>query len=150
MYRWMLWLSLCLLLSTGVILRAEPSRSPEISLAIVHHVLQAEVAHTEKTRTQGLMFRSSLKENAGMLFVFPHSAYYSMWMKNTMIPLSVAFINEAGMVLNIEDMEPYSLTAHHSAGRAKYALEMKQGWFDDRNIRAGALVQGLELAPAAE
>ncbi|MCB1934338.1 MAG: DUF192 domain-containing protein [Nitrosomonas sp.] len=150
MRRWIAFIPLFLLLGVSNVVSAEVSKLPEIPLTIANHELQAEVAHTQKTRTQGLMFRSSLGENTGMLFVFPHTAYFGMWMKNTMIPLSVAFINEAGIILNIEDMKPYSLTAHQSAGRAKYALEMNQGWFEDRKITTGAQVIGLEHAPAAE
>jgi len=150
MHRWMTFISMLFLFGMNGTLRADISKLPEISLFIANHELQAEVAHTLETRAQGLMFRSSLSENAGMLFIFPQSAYYSMWMKNTMIPLSVAFINDSGVILNIEDMKPYSLAAHHSAGRVKYALEMNQGWFEERKINAGARVVGLEHAPAAE
>jgi uncharacterized membrane protein (UPF0127 family) len=101
-------------------------------------------------RSQGLMYRESLEENSGMLFVFTDANYYSMWMKDTYIPLSVAFIDEQGVILNIEDMQPETRTAHDSEGLAKYALEMNKGWFAARKISAGAKVGGLEKAPAAE
>lgn len=132
--------------------RAEASTTPglpQITLTIADHTLHAEVAHTPQARAKGLMFRSSLAADAGMLFVFPHSDYYGMWMKNTMIALSVAFITANGLILNIADMQPYSLTVHYSDGRAKYALEMNRGWFASREIRAGARIDGLENAPAA-
>lgn len=122
---------------------------PRIPLQISHHMLSAEVANTQRSREQGLMFRKALDENTGMLFVFPESAYYGMWMKNTMIPLSVAFIDEKGVIINIADMQPYSLTAHYSARPAKYALEMYIGWFACREIYAGSQIVGLEHVPAA-
>ncbi len=129
---------------------AEISELPRIPLIVANHELHAEVAYTQQARAHGLMFRLKMDENAGMLFVFPQNAYYGMWMRNTIIPLSVAFINEKGVILNIADMEPYSLTAHHSAGPVKYALEMNRGWFAHRKIQAGEYVSGLEHAPAAE
>ncbi|HBV20761.1 MAG TPA: hypothetical protein DEF07_03455 [Nitrosomonas sp.] len=130
-------------------LHAYASDLPQISLQVSKYMLSAEVANTHRTRERGLMFRKSLGENAGMLFVFPQSAYYGMWMKNTILPLSVAFIDEKGIIINITDMEPDSLVAHHSAGPAKYALEMNSGWFTSRKIGAGDLVSGLEHVPAA-
>ncbi|MBS0587107.1 MAG: DUF192 domain-containing protein [Proteobacteria bacterium] len=121
-----------------------------IPLTIAGYEIAAEVAHTQLSRSQGLMYRESLGENAGMLFVFPNSGYYSMWMKNTYIPLSVAFIDVRGVILNIAEMQPETLTSHDSAGMAKYALEMNKGWFAARKITAGTQVTGLERAPAAD
>ncbi len=129
---------------------ASSSETTVISLTISGYTLSAEVAHTQLTRSQGLMYRESLEENAGMLFVFPEASYYSMWMKDTYIPLSVAFIDGQGVILNIEDMLPQTRTAHDSSGIAKYALEMNQGWFAARKIVAGARVIGLEKAPVAD
>lgn len=123
---------------------------PKIRLQISGHILAVEVAHTQMSRSQGLMFRQAMAENHGMLFVFPDRAYHSMWMVNTDIPLSVAFLDEKGMILNIADMVPHTRTAHGSAGVAKYAIEMNLGWFWARQIKAGAYVMGLEKAPAAE
>ncbi|MBS0300173.1 MAG: DUF192 domain-containing protein [Proteobacteria bacterium] len=122
---------------------------PMISLEISGHTMSVEVAHTQLSRSQGLMYRESLEENSGMLFVFPSSGYYSMWMKNTYIPLSVAFIDVRGVILNIADMQPETLASHDAAGMAKYALEMNKGWFAARKIAAGTQVTGLERAPAA-
>ncbi len=121
-----------------------------IPLQIVGHTLSAEVAHTDKTRAQGLMHRTSLAENSGMLFVFPRAGNYSMWMLNTHIPLSVAYLDEKGVILNILNMKPHTTTAHSSAGLAKYALEMNQGWFSAKKIKVGEKVIGLEQAPAAK
>ena len=123
---------------------------PVRQLRISHHTFSVEVAHTEPARIQGLMFRQSLGENDGMLFVFSRPERYSMWMMNTDIPLSVAFLDEKGVILNIADMMPRTATAHSSAGAAKYALEMNLGWFAARNIKSGQRIEGLEKVPAAE
>jgi uncharacterized membrane protein (UPF0127 family) len=121
---------------------------PVIELRIGEHTVRAEVAATEPARTLGLMHRKQpLAASAGMLFVFTAPAFHGMWMRNTYIPLSVAFIDERGVILNIADMAPLTTDAHTAAGFARYALEMNQGWFAARGIRAGAKVLGLEAAP---
>lgn len=141
-------LFLTLYFSTGV--AADSLTKIIIPLQVSGHTLTAEVAHTVTTRAQGLMHRDTLAESSGMLFVFPRVGRYSMWMLNTHIPLSVAYINEKGIIFNILDMAPHTTTAHSSAGLAKYALEMNQGWFSANQIKVGEKVMGLEQAPAAE
>ena len=101
------------------------------------HLIRAEVAADFASRAQGLMHRKSLAPNAGMLFVFDEAAPHCMWMKNTYIPLSVAFIDEQGAIINIADMQPHSEQSHCAARPALYALEMTQGWFAQRGIKAG-------------
>ena len=123
---------------------------PEIGLTIGGHKLTAEVANVDATRTQGLMHRRMLPESRGMLFVFRDTALHSMWMMNTHIPLSVAFLDANGVIINIEDMEPHTRNTHAAAKPALYALEMNQGWFKKRGIRAGAKVDGIERAPPAQ
>ena len=123
---------------------------PIIQVKIANHGLYTEVASNQQSRMQGLMHRQSMGQDRGMLFVFPENGYHSMWMVNTNIPLSVAFIDEKGMILNIADMVPHTRTAHGSAGLAKYAIETNLGWFWERGIKAGKYVTGLERAPAAE
>jgi len=120
---------------------------PQISLSIDGHTLNAEVAATVETRMRGLMHREKMGKNEGMLFVFDELGYHSMWMKNTLIPLSVAFIDEQGRIINIADMEPHSERTHGATGPARFALEMNVGWFKARNIAAGAKIKGLEKAP---
>ena len=122
---------------------------PEIALAVNGHKLTAEVAHTDPARAQGLMHRRMLPENRGMLFVFTTTAHHAMWMMNTYIPLSVAFIDERGVIINIEDMKPHTQDTHPAAKPAKYALEMNQGWFGKRGIKPGAKIEGMEQAPPA-
>jgi len=123
---------------------------PEIGLAVNGHKLTAEVAYAEATRMEGLMHRRVLPEGRGMLFVFPEVALHSMWMMNTYIPLSVAFLDTNGVVINIEDMEPHTRNTHSAAKAAKYALEVNQGWFKKRGIKPGAKVEGIERAPPAK
>jgi uncharacterized membrane protein (UPF0127 family) len=107
------------------------------------HPLKVEVAQNEPQRTQGLMFRQKLGTDDGMLFIFDEPAYHSMWMKNTLIPLSVAFLDANGVILNILDMEPQTLDSHMAAGPAVYAIETNKGWFEKKKIRPGDKVTGL-------
>jgi uncharacterized protein len=107
------------------------------------HPLNVEVAVSDPQRMQGLMYRAKLGRNDGMLFVFDEPAYQSMWMKNTLIPLSVAFIGGDGRILNILDMEPQTLDTHTSAGPALYAIETNKGWFEENRVKPGEKVTGL-------
>lgn len=125
-------------------------RIPVIPLWIGSHTFTVEVAHTEATRTRGLMERTSLPGNRGMLFVFRELSRHSMWMVKTPLPLSVAFLDEQGVILNIADMMPHTRQAHDSSGLSRYAIEMNQGWFEARQIKTGDRVYGLGKAPAAE
>jgi len=121
-----------------------------LQLKIGNHVVNAEIAATDEARMKGLMFRDKMGKNDGMLFVFDRVGYHGMWMKNTLIPLSVAFLDEQGRILNIADMEPHSEQTHSATGPARYALEMNVGWFKARNISPGAVVKGLEKAPKGQ
>jgi hypothetical protein len=121
---------------------------PTVELAAGMHLIRAEVADRMGTRMEGLMHRKSMPQGAGMVFVFDETATHCMWMKNTLIPLSVAFIDEAGAIINIADMQPHSEQSHCAARPARYALEMNKGWFAQRSIKPGARLRGLEkLAP---
>jgi len=122
---------------------------PEITLAIGGHKITAEVASTDAQRSVGLMHRRMLPENRGMLFVFPDIAPHGMWMMNTYVPLSVAFLDAKGVIINIADMEPHTRITHGATQPAKYALETNQGWFTKRGIQAGVKVEGLDRAPPA-
>ena len=107
------------------------------------HSLNVEVAATDPQRSQGLMYREKLGKEDGMLFIFEEPGYHSMWMKNTLIPLSVAFVDGEGRILNILDMEPQTLDAHMAAGPARYAIETNKGWFAQRTVKPGDTVTGL-------
>lgn len=126
-----------------------PAQQPEITLRVNDQHLMVEVAHTEATRMQGLMYRRMLPESRGMLFVFREPALHGMWMMNTYVPLSVAFIDERGVIINIADMEPHTRTTHSAAQPAKYALEVNRGWFAKHDVKAGMRVEGIERAPPA-
>jgi hypothetical protein len=120
---------------------------PLIELKAGKQTLTAEVASTDPDRMQGLMHRRMLPENRGMLFVFPNVAYHGMWMKNTFIPLSVAFIDDNGVIINIEDMQPHTLDGHNAKKPARYALEMNLGWFRKYGISPGTKLEGLDRVP---
>lgn len=123
---------------------------PVVELSIRNAKLIAEVAADANTRTVGLMNRFSLRTDHGMLFVFAESQPLAFWMRNTFIPLSIAYIDSKGVILNIADMKPKDESTHPSAGPALYALEMKQGWFRERGIVAGDKVNGLDKAGRAK
>ncbi len=116
---------------------------PVRQVKVAGHALKVEVAATIEQRMKGLMFREKLGANDGMLFVFDEPGYHAMWMKNTPLPLSVAFVDGAGAILNILDMEPHTLDQHAAAGPAVYAIETNKGWFAKRRIKAGDKVAGL-------
>ncbi|MFO1310526.1 MAG: DUF192 domain-containing protein [Burkholderiales bacterium] len=120
---------------------------PTVTLTIGAHKLTAEVATTPEQRSLGLMNRFSLKPDHGMLFVFERNEPLAFWMRNTYIPLSIAFIAPDGRIVNIEDMQPQTDESHWSKGPALYALEMKKGWFVERGIGPGAVVKGIPAKP---
>lgn len=122
---------------------AAQQKFPVMPLNIGVHLIKAEVAADDPSRQQGLMFRKSMGANEGMLFVFDEPARICMWMKNTYLPLSVAFLDKEGRIINIEDMQPQTTDSHCAAKPALYALEMNQGWFKKKNILAGTRVMGL-------
>lgn len=123
---------------------------PLLELTVGFHRIEAEVAHTQPSRMVGLMNRRAMAPQRGMLFVFEATATHCMWMKNTFIPLSVAFLDEAGRIINIEDMQPHSENNHCAARPARYALEMNLGWFKQRGLKAGTKLSGIERAPAPQ
>ena len=132
------------LLVAGFLAAAAHAQLPEVEITAGMHLIRAEVADSTGSRMQGLMHRESLERNAGMVFVFEQAAVHCMWMKNTLIPLSVAFLDESGAIINIADMQPHSEQSHCASRPARYALEMNQGWFARRGIKPGAKLRGLE------
>lgn len=119
------------------------SRLPVVELNAGLHVVRAEVAAREQDRQQGLMYREKMGANEGMLFVFDRPQRVCMWMKNTLLPLSVAFIDEQHRIINIEDMAPQTLDSHCATRPARFALEMNKGWFSQKNIKPGTVINGM-------
>lgn len=123
------------------------AQTPLIELTVGIHRIEAEVAADPASREQGLMMRETMPANHGMLFVFPQANHYCMWMRNTLIPLSVAFLDEQGRILNIEDMQPQTENNHCAKAPATFALEMNRGWFSSKGIKAGQRIGGIEKSP---
>jgi uncharacterized membrane protein (UPF0127 family) len=106
-------------------------------LTIKGKKIRVEVARTEDEKARGLMFRDKLGADEGMLFVYEKEEFLTFWMKNTPLPLSIAFIDQKGRIVDIQDMEPFSLRTHTSARPARYALEMNRNWFQKNGIKVG-------------
>ncbi len=115
---------------------------PTVRLTAGIHVIQAEVAISIDERATGLMFRREMAANAGMLFRFEQPAVHCFWMRNTLLPLSIAFLTDDGSIVNIADMKPQSTESHCAERPVRYALEMNQGWFAKRGIKPGSRLQG--------
>lgn len=140
------FLALCALILGSVVLPAQ-AEMPRMELNAGFHRIEAEVAADQNNRMQGLMFRKNLAANQGMLFVFPQADRHCMWMRNTLLPLSVAFLDEEGRILNVEDMQAQTETSHCAAGPARFALEMNLGWFSSKGLKPGLRIGGIEKAP---
>ncbi|MGK5036610.1 DUF192 domain-containing protein [Janthinobacterium sp. LB3P118] len=133
------------LMTCASIAQAQASQGKRLQLSAGMHLIQAEVAATQEQREQGLMYREKMPVNAGMLFVFGNPSTQCMWMKNTPLPLSVAFIDASGKIVNIEDMQAHTLDSHCSTRSVpvRYALEMNLGWFKQKNIKPGMNIGNL-------
>jgi uncharacterized membrane protein (UPF0127 family) len=116
---------------------------PTIELKIGIYRIQAELADTPKAREVGLMNRTSMPTNSGMLFIFEQKAGHCFWMNNTKIPLSIAFIADDGKIVNIEEMQAETTNNHCPKAAVRYALEMNKQWFSERVIVPGTVIQGL-------
>lgn len=111
---------------------------PLVRMRVDGHRLKAEVARSAAEQGRGLMYRRKMAENVGMLFVYESEERLSFWMKNTFLPLSIAFIDDDGTIVHIENMQPQTTATHRSPKAVRYALEMNQGWFEQRGIAVGA------------
>ena len=144
-----------MLLCSGLVVQTQQVQAQQIptlpvaELGVGMYRIQAEVAATPETRQTGLMNRTQMGKTRGMVFVFDTVRQHCMWMKNTLLPLSVAFLDEQGRILNIEDMQPQTEDSHCAVRPARYALEMNLGWFESRGVRAGDTVRGTDRLPAA-
>jgi len=124
-------------------LPALAQQAPVVQLNAGMHLIRAELAADYATRMTGLMHRASMPSNAGMLFIFDEATTHCMWMKNTLLPLSVAFIDERGAIINVEDMAPQTEDSHCASRPARYALEMNRGWFAARGLKPGSRISGI-------
>lgn len=138
-------LARCVLMVTGLLILSGNAATQQsgITLSVLDQRLTVEIADTGASRRQGLAHRQVLPGNQGMLFVFREPALHAMWMKDTSIPLSVAFLDEQGVIINIADMEPHTLARHCAERPAKYALEVNRGWFEHRGVRPGTRIEGI-------
>ncbi|MGO8702228.1 MAG: DUF192 domain-containing protein [Candidatus Brocadiia bacterium] len=121
--------ALCLLLAVACDHGPQPQRLDKVQIELGGRKLAVEAACMPPQREMGMMYRQSLKPDEGMLFVFPHDEELAFYMKNTPVPLSIAFIKSDGVIANIAHMEPYSLETHRSRTECRFALEMPLGWF---------------------
>jgi len=136
-------LALC---TIGAVAQDGPQKLPSIKLSTGMHVLQVEVAQSSEEHSIGLMFRKTMPTNDGMLFIFERPTQQCFWMKNTLLPLSVAFIADDGAIVNIEDMKPQTLDSHCSTKPVRFVLEMNDGWFAKRGVKPGSKIQGEPFA----
>ena len=139
-----LFLVLFLLLTSAAALAA-----PTIELSAGMHRIEAEVVNNSTDRATGLMNRPAMPMHRGMLFVFPEVGVQCFWMKNTLIPLSIAFLDDSGVIVQIADMQPQSLDNHCSIKPVRFALEMNAGWFKSRGLAPGMKINGVDKAPPA-
>jgi hypothetical protein len=123
------------------------SAADRVTIDANGHRILAEVADTPDARDRGLMFRTAMPADQGMLFVYPNDARHCMWMRNTDVPLSVAFLDGHRRVINIDEMVPRTDTSHCAAGPARFVLEMPAGWFLQHGVGAGTRLD-FTVAPA--
>ena len=128
-------------------LHASAQDGPQLSLQRVEltagmHRIDAQLAATPQQRATGLMHRKEMPQHEGMLFVFDQPAQQCFWMKNTLLPLTAAFVADDGTIVNLADMKPQTEDSHCSTKPVRYVLEMNQGWFAQRGIKAGARLKG--------
>jgi uncharacterized membrane protein (UPF0127 family) len=124
----------------------QPSEFPRTKLTVGMFVIDAAVAANDADREQGLMYRSQLAPNEGMLFVFNENAVHCFWMKNTLIPLSIAFMRADGTITDIDEMDAETTNNHCPRNNGVYALEMSKNWFESKGIKPGMVMQGLPAA----
>lgn len=120
---------------------------PTLTLNAGIHNITAEVAQTDEQRATGLMFREAMPPNHGMLFAFERAGQQCFWMKNTLLPLDIAFVADDGTIVNVDRMKPQTLDSHCSSKPVRYVLEMNDGWFAKRGIAAGTRLKGKPFTP---
>lgn len=115
---------------------------PRTKITAGMHLIDAQVAATAEQRSTGLMFRQQMPQGEGMLFIFDQPSEQCFWMKNTLLPLTAAFVADDGTIVNLADMKPQTTESHCSEKPVRYVLEMNQGWFAKKGIKAGFKLSG--------
>ena len=144
---------LAALAAAAVLTAAQAADEPQMTLPRVKlssglHQIDAQVAQNDGERSTGLMFRKEMPQHEGMLFIFEQPSMQCFWMRNTLLPLTAAFVADDGTIVNLEDMRPQTLDSHCSLKPVRYVLEMNQGWFARKGIKAGARLSGQPFAAA--
>jgi uncharacterized membrane protein (UPF0127 family) len=138
-------LQVCLIPLTPATSSAQPMPQlelPRVTLSAGMHLIHAQIASTPDQRSIGLMSRREMPANEGMLFIFERPETQCFWMKNTLLPLTAAFVADDGTIVNLADMKPQTTDSHCSVKPVRFVLEMHQGWFDKRGIKAGSHLSG--------
>jgi uncharacterized membrane protein (UPF0127 family) len=137
------------LVGFGLAQAQKPQTSlPRTALSIGMYRLDVQLATTSEQHATGLMFRTDMPQHEGMLFIFERPAQQCFWMKNTLIPLAVAFVADDGTIVNIAEMKAQALTSHCSEKPVRYVLEMNTGWFAKKGLKAGNRLQGQPFGSA--
>ena len=135
--------ALALALAASVAMADAPQMNlPRVKLSAGMHQIDAQVASTTEQRMTGLMHRKEMPQHEGMLFVFEYPSQQCFWMKNTLLPLSTAFVADDGTIVNIAEMAPQTLDSHCSDKPVRYVLEMNKGWFSKKGIKPGQKLAG--------
>ena len=144
------WLAaIVALVAFGLAHAQKPQTSlPRTALSIGMYRIDAQVATTSEQHAIGLMFRTDMPQNEGMLFVFERPTQQCFWMKNTLIPLTAAFVADDGTIVNLEDMQPQTTQSHCSSKPVRFVLEMNQGWFVKKGLKAGGKLAGVPFKAA--
>jgi len=148
--RWPRRLAACALLLASLAVGAQDSaqpRLPTVELTAGMHRIQAEVARTPAQQMIGLMHRRAMAPNDGMLFVYDTPQTHCFWMRNTLLPLTIAFVDDEGRIVNLADMQPLTENSHCAARPVRFALEMNQGWFAKRGLKPGSRLRGAPFKP---
>lgn len=141
---------ICLIALMGISSQAQTTPQlelPRIKISAGMYLIDTQVAATPEQRSTGLMFRREMPPSEGMLFVFEQAAVQCFWMKNTPLPLTAAFVADDGTIVNLADMKPQTTDSHCSTQPVRYVLEMNQGWFGKKGIKAGFRLGGRPFTP---
>lgn len=142
-----LFAAFALVLSSTAALAEQPQRLPMTELRAGMHRVMAQVAQTDQQRAIGLMHVKEMPQHEGMLFVFQQPGTQCFWMRNTLLPLSIAFLTDDGAIVNVAEMKALDETSHCSAKPVRFALEMNTGWFAKKGLKAGSKLTGAPFKP---